>query len=114
MKSVTCCIKPLSQVYTIYGEDNFNMDNTYMVDDNPVSYAENTSNALPIIKYTYVNEFSDKELLYMIDQIKFRQFINCLRTKNNTSIYDTKNREYEYYPFPTMFDDDIDDEQDDI
>jgi TFIIF-interacting CTD phosphatase-like protein len=66
-------LKPLLVIYKIY-PDEYNENNTFIIDDNPITYSINKKNAIEIIPYNGIDN-SDTELLRIMKLIKDNYFI---------------------------------------
>lgn len=66
-------LKPLFIIYKKYSEQ-YNKNNTFIIDDNPITYLLNQENAIAIKPYNFVNN-SDTELVRIMNLIKKKYFI---------------------------------------
>jgi TFIIF-interacting CTD phosphatase-like protein len=66
-------LKPLLVIYKKYPEQ-YNKNNTFIIDDNPITYLLNRENAIAIKSYNNIDN-SDTELLRIMNLIKDRYFI---------------------------------------
>jgi len=66
-------LKPLLVIYKKY-PDEYNENNTFIIDDNPITYSINKENAIEIKPYNGIDN-SDTELLRIMKLIKDNYFI---------------------------------------
>jgi TFIIF-interacting CTD phosphatase-like protein len=66
-------IKPLSVLYKKYPGE-YNVNNTFIIDDNPTTYLINKENAITIKPYNSIDN-SDTELVRIMNFIKKEYFI---------------------------------------
>ena len=66
-------LKPLCVIYNKY-QEQYNENNTFIIDDNPITYLLNKENAITIEPYNNIDN-SDTELLRIINLIKEKYFI---------------------------------------
>ena len=66
-------LKPLFVIYKKYPEQ-YNKNNTFIIDDNPITYLLNQENAIAIKSYNNIDN-SDTELLRIMNLIKQKYFI---------------------------------------